>query len=462
MRDIWKAFCVVAVAGLTVWLGIVGTGCRLVQGAVDLPGDEVHVATPGKPKSKAMDPAELQQQLFRFADQYVARIFAAVDEMEATAPEMTRAMAQRIRVGYANDVWMAAAGPNTYADLLDLVTVTTLSRIVVEENWIPEIFGDSARPLLEVARTAEEDIWAVANNVLTADEREELREAIRLWREENPYSVHAMYVRAVGLAGRIAQADPRDRDRPASVFRLLMIDPLSGLDPTARELTQARLTAERALYVAQRMPSMLRWQGERLSTYVADMPETKQLLTNSTQMADAAARLSRVAEQLPDRVSEERKEVLQVLQSEQQNLRELSAEVRTTLNAGSQMASNAHLALSRFDAVVQRLQASGSDSNAEPFRIRDYTEAAEQLDVTALHLSDLLKQLDEALSPTKLHELVDEVAPVVEDVESSGRELVDHAFKKLLLLLVIACGLFLITAVLSRRFAGGSGGSSRK
>lgn len=120
------------------------------------------------------------------------------------------------------------------------------------------------------------------------------------------------------------------------------------------------------------------------------------------------------------------------------------------------MASNAHLALNGFDAVVQRLQAASADSNAAPFRIRNYTEAANQLDVAALHLSSLLQQLDESLASTNLHELVEEVAPVVEDVESSGRDLLDHAFKKLLLLLVIACGLFLITAVLYRRFAGSS------
>jgi len=444
------------VLALALWLGAAVTGCRVVQGAADLPGNTVRVVTPGKSKG-GVDPAELQQQLLRFADQYLAGLLAAVDQLEGSTPELTREMVQQIRLGYAGDIWMAASGPNTYADLLDLVTVITLSRIVIEEYWVPDVFGDSALPLLEVARTSEEDIWAIAATVLTAKQQKELREAIQQWREENPKAEHAMYVRAVGLAGRMAESKSHDREGPSSVFGLLMIDPLSGLDPAKRELAQTRLTAERALYVAQRMPFMLRWQMERWSAYVADLPETRQLLTNAAQLGDAAETLSRTAEQLPDRFSEERREIVEILRSEQETLRDLSAEARGTLNAGSQMASNTHLALMSFDAVVQRLQQSNSDSNAEPFRIRDYTEAAGQLDATALRLSDLLQQLNEMLASTNLHGLAGEVAPALESVESSGRQLVDHAFRRLVLVLVIGCVLFLATAVCYRRLASGAG-----
>jgi hypothetical protein len=217
------------------------------------------------------------------------------------------------------------------------------------------------------------------------------------------------------------------------------------------------MAAERALYVAQRLPFMLRWQGELWSVKVADMPETKQLLTNTAQLTDAVAQLSSVADQLPNRFTKEGQRIIETLQSEQTNLLGLSTEMRSTLNAGSQMASNTLLTLNCFDEVMQRLQQYNLDSDGELFHIRNYTEAAAQLDVAALHLSGLLNELDKTLASTNLHGLVNEVAPVVEDVESSGRELVDHAFKMLLLLLVIACALFLVTAALHRRMARGPG-----
>ena len=43
-----------------------------------------------------------------------------------------------------------------------------------------------------------------------------------------------------------------------SVFSLFQVDPLSGLDPAVREIAQTRLFAERALFVAQKMPMLLR------------------------------------------------------------------------------------------------------------------------------------------------------------------------------------------------------------
>jgi hypothetical protein len=440
-----------AAAGLVLVLLVGGMGCRLVKGAADLPGDAVRVVSPDKPAAAPSDPAHLQQQLMRFSDQYVAGVVAAVDELESTDPAVTRAEVQRLRVAYAADIWMAAAGPNAYANLLDLIAVTSLTRIVVEEYWIPDVFGETALPILEVLRTSEANIWAIAATVLTEDQRAELRDAIREWREEHPEAVHAIAVRAVGAAAEMRSEDSEERARPNSVFRFLMIDPLAGLDPATRELAQTRMAAERALYVAQRMPFMLRWQTEILGSHVAAMPETRRMLTNSSQIAEAALRLSAVAEQLPSRLSQERQEIIESLQSERVNLRELSAEVRETLQAGSQMASNANTVLRSFDGIVERLDKDGTDTNAQPFRIGDYTVAAAQADVTAQRLTTLLQQLDQTLASTNLDALVSHVEPVMEGAESSGRDLVDHLFQRLLLLLVIACALFLGTALLYNR-----------
>jgi hypothetical protein len=428
------------VVGIVIASSVGGSGCRLVKGAADLPGDAVRVVAPDKSAPTAADAAELQQQLMRFADQYVAGVLAAVDELESVDAYLTRTEVHRLRVAYAADVWMAAAGPNTYANLLDLVAVTSLSRIVIEEHWIPEVFGDTALPILKVVEREETNIWAIAATVLTEDQQKELRGAIREWRDENPEAVQAIAVRAVGAAAQVSTADPEDRARPSSVFRFLMIDPLAGLDPATRELAQARMAAERALYVAQRMPFMLRWQMEVFSSQVVEMPETRQMLTNSAQLTEAAMRLGRTAEELPDRFTQERKEIVETVLSEQENLNKLMVEVGHALESGSSMASNTTLALASFTNVLQQLKPSDASTNAPPFRIGDYAEAAERL--------------DETLGSTNLQALVNQVAPAVQGAEASGRNLVDHAFKRVLLLLVIGCGLFLVTAVVYKRWVG--------
>jgi hypothetical protein len=226
---------------------------------------------------------------------------------------------------------------------------------------------------------------------------------------------------------------------------------LAGLDPATRELAQARMAAERALYVAQRMPFMLRWQMEVFSSRVVEMPETRQMLTNSAQLTEAAMRLGRTAEELPERFTQERKEILETVFSQQDNLSNLVVEVRDTLDSGSSMASNTTLALASFQSILEQLERGDSSTNAEPFRIRDYQATAEQLDLTAMRLTELLQQLNQTLASTNLQFLADQVAPAVQGAEASGRNLVDHAFKRVLLLVVIGCGLFLVTAVAYRR-----------
>ena len=85
-----------------------------------------------------------------------------------------------------------------------------------------------------------------------------------------------------------------------------------------REVTRTRLFAERAMYVAQRMPTLLRWQVELMTGRTLQDPQVSTALTSFNQLADSAARISRASEsfsqmavQLPGRVAAERKAILQ-------------------------------------------------------------------------------------------------------------------------------------------------------
>ena len=149
------------------------------------------------------------------------------------------------------------------------------------------------------------------------------------------------------------------------MFSLLQVDPLSGLDPAVREIAQTRLFAERALFVTQKMPMLLRWQTELLSVNAVEMPAVQQLVTNSTQIAASVERFARVAEQLPGQVSTEREEILKALQSQESKLTPLVNEVRQTLTAGSQMSTSLNTTLTTFDALMKRFGV-GETNNAAP------------------------------------------------------------------------------------------------
>ncbi len=438
------------VFGLALWA--LGSGCRVVQTAADLPGSAVRVVLPGHQKSEAIDLLALQQTLMRFSDEYSAQLAAAVDDLRREGGPLDRLETQRMKYAAYSEMWTIAASPNALAGLLDMVAVTTLVRMTAEDYWLPKVYGESARPFCQIARIAETNIWKVAATALTPAQQDELRQAIETWHRQRPDPKAVLSTRAVGLASDILRAQAGGKETPAasSVFGIIGLDPLAGLDPATQELAQTRMFGERALFVMQRMPVLLRLQTEIFTLGAAALPETQGLLTNSIRLAGAMEQFGQVAQELPDRLSRERAEILKSLTAQESELRALATDTRLTLEAGSQMASNLDTALKSFDAVVQRLGSGPPKTNSEPFRIQDYTEAAAQIDATAQRLTEVLQRFDQTLGSTNLAAASAQATVAVQAAEAGGRALVEYAFWKSLLLLACACVLFLATAVLRR------------
>jgi len=425
---------------LPLWLSLLlvtsGTGCRLVQTTADLPGRAVTTVTPGKQDKNAVDPVEVQQQLMRFSDESSARMYTGIDKLRrgTNALDPAEVLLWKIAIGTEN--CSIASGPNAIANLLDMTVFVTMSRMTVEESCQAGTFGESATSMLEGCRFAETDIWQLASTVLKPAQQTELRQAIEVWHRQNPLPQSALAARAVGFAAQVAQAN-QSTTKSDSVFTLLNLDPLSGLDPATREIAQTRLFAERALYVTQKMPTLLRWQTELLSLNAVQMPAVQQLVTNSTQIAASVERFAAIAERLPGQVSTEREEILKALQSQEKDAASL-------LTAGTQMSDSLNTTLKTFDALMKRFgvgetsNAGPPDTNSPPFNIQDYTATAAQLAVTAQQLTELLLTLDRTLGSTNLANLSAQVGPVVQQARTSGKEVVDYAFWKGIILVMIA------------------------
>jgi hypothetical protein len=420
-----------------------GTGCRLVQGVAEAPGQTVRAVTPSKSNKHAVDPVEVQQTLLRFADDFSASMIVCVDKLQRGTNALDRAEVLQWKIALGTETCAIASGPNAVANLLDMTVFVTVTRMALEEHWQPKVFGESARPMLENCRSAETDIWRYASTVIQPQQQAELRKAIEVWHRQNPMPESVLAVRVVGFASQVAQANETDTAKPGSVFNLLNLDPLSGLDPATREIAQTRLFAERALYVTQKLPTLLRWQTELLSLNAMEQPAVQQLVTNSTQIAASVERFARVAEQLPGQISTEREEILKALQSQETQLTPLVNEMRETLTAGTQMSTSLNTTLTTFDALMKRFgvgetnTASPPKANAEPFRIQDYTQTAAQLEATARQLTGLLLTLDQTLASTNFAKLTAQVGPVVQQAQTGGKEIVDYAFWKGILLVVI-------------------------
>jgi len=429
ITDYWS-FC------LVLMLIASGTGCRLLQKAANVPGQAVQAVTPGYTDKQAADPVEVQQLLLRFADEYTTRMVFGIDKLRRGTNALDPAEVLKWKITLATETCSIATGPKAVANLLDMTIFVTVTRMALEEYWQPQVFGKSAQPLVESARSSEAEIWLIAGGVLRPEQQTELRRAIEIWYGKNSLPEGVVAARALGFASQVAEADQADAANPGSVFSLLGVDPLAGMDPAVRELAQSRILAERALFAVQRMPMVLRWQTELLTLNTAETPAVQQVVSNSTQVAASVERFAAVAEKLPGQVSTEREEILKALQAQEKD-------VASLLSSGTQMSTSLNTTLTTLDALMKRFGVGETNSagppptNAEPFRIQDYTQTAAQLEATARQLTELLITLDQTLGSTNLAKLTAQFGPVVQQAQSSGKEIVDYAFWKGVLLVVV-------------------------
>jgi hypothetical protein len=422
-------------------LATVLTGCRLFQKAAAVPGQTWRAMTGGS--KTTTDPVAVQQDLMRFTDQFMAWIVVGMDQLRSAtnAPELAEVL--RLKIAMGTETCSIVSGANSIANLLDMTVFVTATCMTVEENWSTNVYGNAALPLVEGCRNAETQIWQFANSVLKPGQRKELRQAIQVWHKRNPEPEDVLGARTAVLAPLAGGTGTTEAPSSASVFTLLKLDPLSSLDPATRELAQTRLFGDRALFVAQKLPMLLRWQTELLTLNTANLPPVKQLITNTTAISASVERFAAVAEKLPGQISAEREEILKGLQAQEGALTPLVNQMREALAQGSQTSTSLNATLDTFDSVLKRLgvgvtnSATPASTNSHPFNIDDYTQTAVQLEATARRLTELFVTFDQTLGSTNLGRLAAQVSPAVERAQAGGKEVVDYAFRRGLLLVAV-------------------------
>lgn len=402
----------VALAGGFVFLV---SGCHVVKTTADLSGKAVNTVTQSESKKQDVQLAEVQQGVLRLSDQLFTRMMLGVEALRHGTNALDEAEALKWKMALGSEITSMASGPNDVANLLDMTVFATVTRASVEDYWRPEVFGDSAQTLIDGCRNSEADLWQFLGSVLKPEQQVEFRKAIAEWQRQNPSPKSVLAGRAVGFASRIVEASRGGRT--GSVFNLLPLDPFSGLDPATREIARTRLFAERALYVSQKMPLLLRWQTELLAANSVRMPEVLQLITNSTQVANAAEGFARTANQLPglidqqretairqlfEGVASERTNLIANLAADDMKLQGTLAELRKTLDSGTDLVKASDTTIKSLDTFMVRFDKGTNapseppGTNSRPFDILDYATTARDVTATLQQLNAAINSLDKA------------------------------------------------------------------
>ena len=386
-----------------IFLALALTGCSILK----MPGSQPKAQIDSiQLSNKSKGPVTLQvlrAQVMRFADTYAVTVAQACDDVTTKATNTTlRLSVLRWKLGQATSAYTDATGQNPAVNALDMLVLSTMARMVVEDYGV-ETYGAAIQPLLAAQRNLETNAWTLASGVLKPSQQKELRDLIQEWRVKNPRQRYVGPIRFLEFVTALGKTPTQATSAPTSIFSLLYLDPLAGLDPTAAAIQETRELGERAMYYSQRMPMLLSWQVEVLAYQLASQPESQQILNDANRLASSADIFAQTAQQLPQLINDQRQaaiqQILDGLTAEGNKSQELLTGTRTALEsarAAGAAINTAIQSLTEFVKYVSPTNASPAATNSAPFNVLDYGTAAAQIGVAANNLNSLLTTVNQS------------------------------------------------------------------
>ncbi len=407
--------------------GIMGAGAAIALGAISacqvplqdqsdpFVSNRPTTGDRGSATRQAYSSDRVQAQVMDFADDFTLRMADLTDRIEARQPGVdARTAIHRLRYTMAHGLTIIAASENPKVAMIDTVVVMTIQRRLVEERLVPEYFEQTPW-IANVFRNGEAQAKALAAETFTPDQMREIETLCDGWVEANEYRHYAAYVRLSDFAGTRQDRGFVGPVRAPTLLGLLSLDPLSSLDPATREIEQARLFAERAMYYLQRTPQLISWQAELLYIDTASEPEVVQALLDLSSITESVDRLTQdmsalqdglpgliaaereaAIDQASDRLFEgfaaERGAMLDELEQRAQRLDDTLGSFTRAFEAGDRFSASAADLVTSIDALRTSL-APGTPRGEGPERstVRDYER-------TIVNATALVEKLDTLLS----------------------------------------------------------------
>lgn len=255
-------------------------------------------ASGGDAKSTQLTPVKLQREMFHFADRYLELVAQATEDGMRQAPTIpVRAALLSTRVAYASSAISIVTSPQPLEALRDLVVMVTLQRMVWESGADGTIPRDRTQAIAAVLRELESEIVALAATAIPADGLRALLALTAQWRRDHPSQHYVAFVRFHHL-GRSPLADETEAALGGGGL-------LAPIEDVAREAHDARLLAERAMFMANRAPLVLGWQAELVYQRVAGSPEVSAMIIELDRYRTTIDGIGKTIDGLPARVGGE-------------------------------------------------------------------------------------------------------------------------------------------------------------
>jgi hypothetical protein len=205
-------------------------------------------------KGEKMTEAELQDSLFRFANNFSAEVHNGTKILDESSDPNIRGQVLLRRLIYNSAALDIALGPSPQANLLDMIAFIELCRGVWNNYWMPKVFSDQGSAMSQNFKKASDEVWSIASRVMTSDQKKQLANLIQRWKDKNPGQISVENVRFSQFS---KESGARAQEMQSGVGGLL-----AGIKGATRAADQAVLLGERALFYAQRAPFLWRAQAQ--------------------------------------------------------------------------------------------------------------------------------------------------------------------------------------------------------
>lgn len=235
------------------------------------------------------------------------------------------------RIHYCTSAIQIATGPNPKANLIDMVTMVSLGRMAMEDDAVEHVLGAHTQILQNTFRRLEQQGWEIARRYLTREQLSELRKYIYACHERYPKSILVGNVRLAEYTNiRAKSGVGKQTNMGSELIGILVFDPFSSLDPAIREVEALRDFADRSMFQMERFPIIMRWQMEMLYNRILQEPESQGLFEDISRFSASTERFSQTVAILPDRITEERKDLFRSLEGELSKMNGLLGQLEHT------------------------------------------------------------------------------------------------------------------------------------
>jgi hypothetical protein len=251
--------------------------------------------------AETADAMRLQSELLALTDTALARMTTETQPGTLSKDPEVRAFSLNTRLNLGTALVGIVTGPDPVDALLDMLTHTTLVADAMRNEAKSKPSDSPQARVLKALELNEADAWKLAERWVDAPTRAALRERILSWPGERNTAAAVAYVRLSDV--------PRSGSASAEAGEGVV----SSLRAAVQQAEQARLLAERGLFLAQRTPYTLRWQAEVFTHNTLRTDEAQRMLDSIAGLTATADSAVREVAGMPAKLSQEREAALRDL-----------------------------------------------------------------------------------------------------------------------------------------------------